>query len=126
MNFSAEGHCVGVSRGINNATFWNEQGQTVDFLHEDIISTAVSPDTQYVATGGRDKKIYLWDRATQKLLNTLSGHTGPIIHLAFSPDSKHLVSTGSRVIEIEEKDGVEYMLMNADNHIDKTAKVMEH
>ena len=123
MNFSPEGHCVGVSRGINHATFWSEQGQTVDFPHEDIISTAVSPDTHYVATGGRDKKIYLWDRATQILRNTLSGHTGPIIHLTFSPDCKHLVSTGSRVIEIEEKDGVEYMLMSADNHIDKTAKI---
>ncbi len=123
MTFSPEGHWVGVSRASNSATFWNEQEQTIDFPHEDIISTAISPDTQFVATGGRDKKVYLWDRATQKLVNTLSGHTGPIIHLAFSPDSKHLVSTGGRVVEIREEDGVEYMIANADDHIDQTAKV---
>ena len=123
MTFSPEGRCVGVSRDRNKATFWNELEQKIDFPHEDTISTAVSPDTQFVATGGRNKKIYLWDKATQKLVNTLSGHTGPIIHLTFSPDSKHLLSTGERVIEIQEKDGVEYMIMNADSHIDKTAKV---
>lgn len=123
ITFSPDGRCVGVSTAINNATFWKEQEQTIDFPHEDIISTAVSPDTQLVATGGRDKKVYLWDRATQKLVNTLSGHTGPIIHLTFSPDSKHLVSTGGRVLEKREEDGVVYIFMNADSHMDKTAKV---
>lgn len=100
---------MGVSRVRNNAIFWNEQEQTIDFPHDDIISTAVSPDTKFVATGGRDKMVYLWDRATQKLTNSLSGHTGPINYLTFSPDSKHLVSTGGRVMEILTKDGVEYM-----------------
>lgn len=123
LSFSPDGHWVGVSSAINNATFWNEQEQTIDFPHDDIISTAISPDTQYVATGGRDKNVYLWDRATQELLNTLSGHTGPIIHLAFSPDSKHLVSTGGREFEIREEDGSLYMIANADDHIDQTAKV---
>lgn len=123
LTFSPEGLCTGVSRTINNTTFWKEGEQPIDFPHEDIISTAVSPDTRFVATGGRDRKVYLWDRATQELLNTLSGHTGPIIHLAFSPDSKHLISTGGQEWEIQEKDGIEYAYPLEDGNIDQTAKV---
>ncbi len=124
LTFSPDGRWVGVSRTSKKATFWKEQEQHIDFPHEDIISTAVSPDIQFVATGGRKKKVYLWDRVTQKLLNTLSGHTGPIIHLAFSSDSKHLVSTGGREFEIQRlENGVEIMITQDDCHIDQTARV---
>ncbi len=123
LTFLPEGLCAGVSHTINTATFWKEQEQQIDFPHENIISTAVSPDTRFVATGGRDKKVYLWDRATQKLLNTFTGHTGPIYRLAFSPDSKHLISTGGQEVEFQEKDGVVYGYPLEDGNIDQTAKV---
>lgn len=123
LTFSPEGLCAGVSRNINTTTFWKEQEQQIDFPHENIISAAVSPDTRFVATGGWDKKVYLWDRATQKLLNTLSGHTGPIIRLAFSSDGKHILSTGGQEWEFQEKDGVEYFYPLEDGNIDQTAKV---
>ncbi len=46
----------------------------------------------YVATGGWDKTIRLWDRATGAPLQTLIGHRGFVRGLAFSPDGTHLVS----------------------------------
>jgi len=133
LSYSHDGYCFGVSRSSNGgnfwncATFWNDQEQPIDFLYEDsrvsILSAAVSPDAKIVATGGDDKKVSLWDRPTKKLVNTLSGHTGPIINLAFSPDGIHLVSTGGTEWETHEEDGVMYGSTTADSHIDKTARI---
>ncbi len=133
LSYAHDGYCFGVSRSSkgetswNCATFWKDQEQQIDFLYEgphvNIISAAVSPDTKIVATGGNDKKVYLWDRATQKQLNTFSGHTGPIINLAFSPNGTHLVSTGGTEWETQEKDGVVYFYPLEDGEVDQTAKV---
>lgn len=133
LSYASDGYCFGVSRSSkgktswNCATFWKDQEQQIDFLYEephgDILSAAVSPDAKIVATGGDDKKVYLWDRATQKLVNTLSGHIGPIINLAFSPSGPHLVSTGGTECESKEKDGVVYAYPLEDGQIDKTARV---
>ncbi|MBX3083226.1 MAG: protein kinase [Anaerolineae bacterium] len=53
-----------------------------------------SPDGQYVASGGRDGKVLLWERSTGKLMQTFEGHTDAIVGLAFSSDGSKLV-TGS-------------------------------
>ncbi|MDE0634676.1 MAG: WD40 repeat domain-containing protein [Candidatus Poribacteria bacterium] len=133
LSYSHDGYCFGVSRSTkggtswNCVTFWKDQEQQIDFLYEelhvDIFSTAVSPDAEIVAIGGDDNKVRLWNRATQKLVNTLSGHTGPIINLAFSPDGTHLVSTGGREWKKQEEDGVVYGYTTADSHVDRTARV---
>jgi WD40 repeat protein len=53
---------------------------------------ALSPDHQTVATGGRDGVIKLWNVRTWHLTLTLTGHTGDITGLAFSPDGSSLCS----------------------------------
>ena len=133
LSYAHDGYCFGVSRSSkgstswNCATFWKKHEQQIDFLNEDpqanIVAAAVSPDAKVVATGGSDKIVYLWDRATHKLLNTLSGHTGRIMHLAFSPDCTHIVSTGGREWAKQEKDGVVYAYPLEDGQVDQTAKV---
>ncbi len=133
LSYTHDGHCFGVSRSSkgstswNCATFWKDQERPIDFLYEDtqvdIGSAAVSPDTKIVAIGGDDKKIQLWDRATQKLVHTLSGHTGPILNLAFSPNGTLLVSTGGTEYDKEEKDGVVYAYPLEDGQVDQTARV---
>ncbi|MGE3310356.1 MAG: protein kinase [Limisphaerales bacterium] len=48
-----------------------------------------------LATGHDDGRLRVWDLATGQLQRTLSGHLGPVIHLAFSADDSQLVSGGA-------------------------------
>lgn len=54
-----------------------------------------SSDGRWLATGGFDHRIKVWDAATGKLLQTLVGHDDGINDIAFSPDGE-LVATTSR------------------------------
>lgn len=62
-------------------------------------ATAVSPDGKRIARAGSDNKILIWDAETGKELLHFPAKAG--MHLAFSPDSKHIVSayTG-RVLQL--------------------------
>ena len=61
-------------------------------------NVAWSPDGRLLATGGtaggkEAVDVLLWDAATGQKLLTLTGHMADISYLAFSPDSKRLVTT---------------------------------
>jgi WD40 repeat protein len=58
-----------------------------------INAVAVSPDMKYVAGGG--KELIIWDLETgREVFNFPNEHPDGLISLAFSPDSKQLVSAG--------------------------------
>jgi len=60
------------------------------------LAVALTADGKLLARGGADNAVDLWDVASGKKLHTLTGHTVPIMRLAFSPDGKTLASiTGS-------------------------------
>ena len=107
-----------------------------------VISAAVSPDLTLLATGGAlDNAITLWNVETGKPIRVMTGHTGEVYDLAFSPDGKHLVSGGGRAWEYHENEdgstvrpdgqymfGVKdsksyYFYFGEDGHIDTTIKV---
>jgi len=52
-----------------------------------------SPDGKYIATGGR-KEIKIWNAITGAEIVTIRGHAGPIVSIAFSPESERLSSCG--------------------------------
>jgi periodic tryptophan protein 2 len=56
-------------------------------------SLAVDPSGEVVCAGSLDTSdIHIWSVQTGQLLDTLSGHEGPVSTLAFSPDASTLVS----------------------------------
>src|SRR5580704_12692552 len=64
-----------------------------------IRALALSSDGRWMASGGDDKTVILWNAATGEEQWRLTGYSDPIIALAFSPDGRRLASasTGGRV-----------------------------
>lgn len=60
-----------------------------------IMCVAFTPDCRYMATGGMDNDVNLWDVATDTELINFKGHTDWILTLAISPNGNYIVS-GSR------------------------------
>lgn len=61
----------------------------------EVCCVAFSNDGKFLASGGCDKKIRLWELASQKNTVTMEGHTENWIRaVAFSPDDTKLVSYG--------------------------------
>jgi WD40 repeat protein/DNA-binding SARP family transcriptional activator len=61
-------------------------------------NVAWSPDGRLLATGGtaggtEQHDAILWDAATGKVVHRLSGHTGDVSSVAFSPDGSRLVTS---------------------------------
>jgi WD40 repeat protein len=81
------------------------------FKHDEMIHAATfSPDGKTLATGGsqltgKDNSISLWDVETGKKTATLPGPTLGVDCLAFSPDSRFLVSTGHGDVTIWKLEG---------------------
>ena len=64
--------------------------------HRGVTAVAISPDGKWVASGGYDNEIQIWDLETrQKVerLPSLTGHTRRIRSIVFSSDGKRLVTT---------------------------------
>ena len=55
-------------------------------------SLAFSPDGKFLATGGGEGTMRLWDAATKETTALLRGHTTIVTALAFAPDGRSLVS----------------------------------
>ena len=64
----------------------------------------MSPYERILATGGWDKVITLWSLETEKPIHVLTGHTGEIHALAFSPDGQLLVSSGAHQWEYQDSE----------------------
>ena len=57
-----------------------------------INTVAFSPDGRWLASGGKDDTIKIWDISTGYLLRTLYGHSSNVNAIAVSPDGKFLAS----------------------------------
>lgn len=59
-----------------------------------VLAVAVHPDSNYVATGSRDKSAKLWELSTGREVRSFLGHQASVTCLDFSSDGKMLI-TGS-------------------------------
>ena len=57
-----------------------------------VLTVAVSPDSNYVATGSRDKTVKLWELSTGREVRSFLGHSASVNQLDFSSDGKYLIS----------------------------------
>src|SRR5262249_45119961 len=64
---------------------------TLDGRAGEVSSVAVSPDGRLIASGC-NKVIRIWERHTGREVQTLRGHTGPVMSVDFSRHGDHLAS----------------------------------
>src|SRR5437899_2150418 len=68
-----------------------------------VIAVAVSPDSNYVATGSRDKTAKLWELSTGREVRSFLGHEASVNGVDFSNDGKYLItSSGDKTVRIWE------------------------
>ncbi len=89
---------VMVSANNDALQFWSATGeaqQKIEQAHERTVNSVVfSHGGQYLASGGADNAVKLWDN-TGRLLFELKGHKDWVNNLSFSPDDRYLASASS-------------------------------
>jgi len=76
------------------------RGQSIETViqkgHElAVIAVAMSPDSNYVATGSRDKTAKLWDLGSGREVRSFLGHEATVNGLDFSHDGKFLITSSA-------------------------------
>ena len=109
------------SRTLDRVTLWDlDSGQAIHRWNSPSdrwrhTRLAFSPNGELLAAGGSENAIYLWDVKTRTEIGQLKGHRDVIRDVAFSPDSRMLVSSGEsgdrtiRVWNIAEKKQVQVL-----------------
>ncbi len=59
-----------------------------------VTAVTVAPDGSWLASGGDDRTVRIWDAATGQERATLSGHAGRVAAVAVAPDGSWLASAG--------------------------------
>ncbi|HYG03640.1 MAG TPA: caspase family protein [Chryseosolibacter sp.] len=71
----------------------NELQTVIQKGHElAVLSIAVSSDSNFIATGSKDKTIKLWDVSSGREVRTFAGHDHWVNSVAFSSDGRFLIS----------------------------------
>lgn len=91
----------GLFTDTNPVQIWNPTSGECTLIYTSqgsfytVYALAWSPDGRYIAFGGYDNKVQVWDATTDKRVSLCQGHTNTVRTLAWSPDSKRLVSASN-------------------------------
>lgn len=86
--------CVGFTNGQACISGPNsaEPFVTLDEHERKVLCVAWSSDCRFVATGGEDTSVRIWNAATGQTVAHLQGHHAPIYAVAWSPDGTRIVT----------------------------------
>lgn len=72
---------------------WSRSSHMTSQCHEgEVLSIAISSDKKYLASGGRDSLVRIFDTRCNEEVQKFTGHRGPVTSLAFQKDSYSLFS----------------------------------
>jgi periodic tryptophan protein 2 len=95
VNSSGEWLAFGIQR-LGQLLVWEWQSERYILKQQghffDMNCLAYSPDGQYVATGGEDAKLKIWNAESGLCFVTFHEHTAPITGVEFSPKGQVVVS----------------------------------
>ena len=99
VEFSPDSRLLASASADGNIGAWDPRtGQMLWYIenaHEGgVQSLSFSADSRLLVTGGRDNTVRLWNVESQRLLNTLEGHTDWVLEVAISRDN--LIASASR------------------------------
>ena len=92
--YSPDGKRLAVASSMGVWIYDAQTGEELDFFTVRATSVSFSPNGQTLAVADVDNTIQLRDVRTHEHLHTLTGHTGSVKKILFSPDGQRLV-TGS-------------------------------
>jgi WD40 repeat protein/energy-coupling factor transporter ATP-binding protein EcfA2 len=96
--FTGDGRTLVAAAQNGAVSFWDtstRSARAVIHTGARVADAAVTADGKLLAAGGTRGEISLWDTGRATLVGTMTGHTGPVDALAFSPDGS-LLASGSQ------------------------------
>jgi hypothetical protein len=120
LAFSADGTLVLSGGGVLHGTLALQNagsGQLIRSFGQGTSSAAFSRDGSRIVSSDRDK-IYLWDAASGRPIQSFEGHAGDVHSVAFSPDGTRILS-GSDDVTLKLWDAASGQLLHSfDEHAD--------
>ena len=120
-----------VSRKVKivKRTFGHSKVKNAQHHTKSILCVAVSPDGKFVATGGADKRLIIWDAKSLKCLKIFTQHRDSVTALAFRRGSNQLFSASKdrtiKIWSLNELAYVETLFGHQDEVLDVDALTQE-
>lgn len=95
VSWSSDGLTLAAGYGSKVAIWQLMTGKRVGLYHyrAPVNIVAWSPNGRYLASGGYDQTIQVWDISRQSLVVTYHNHIQPICAISWSPDSQRIASS---------------------------------